>query len=53
VTPNTQYMINNEHLRLNKFRKLIVDLRLRGDITVNVTRDDDSNTVSSVFVYVQ
>ena len=53
VTPNTQYIINNEHLRLDKFRKLILDLKLRGDITVNVKRDDDSNTVTSVFVYVQ
>jgi hypothetical protein len=53
VTPDTQYRINDKHLRLNKFRKRILDLKLRGDITVNVTRDETTNTVVSVYVYVQ
>ena len=53
VTPDTQYIINGKHLRLNKFRKRILDLKLRGDITVNVKRDDATNTVVSVFVRVQ
>ena len=53
VTPGTQYRINDKHLRLNQFRKRILDLKLRGDITVNVTRDEATNTVVSVYVYVQ
>jgi hypothetical protein len=53
VTPNTQYMINGEQLRLTKFRKAILDLKLRMDITVNVTRDEATSTVASVYVYVQ
>jgi hypothetical protein len=53
VTPDTQYRINDKHLQLNKFRKRILDLKLHGDITVNVMRDDATNTVTSVFVYVQ
>jgi hypothetical protein len=53
VTPDTQYRINDKHLRLKKFRKRILDLQLRGDITVNVTRDEATNTVVSVYVYVQ
>jgi hypothetical protein len=53
VTPDTQYRINDKHLRLNKFRERILDLKLRGDITVNVTRDETTNTVVSVYVYVQ
>lgn len=52
VTPRTQYRINDKHLRLTQFRKRILELKLRGDITVNVTRDDATNTVSSVYVYV-
>ena len=53
VTPDTQYKINGKHLRLTEFRKAILDLKLRGDITVNVTRDEASSTVASVYVYVQ
>jgi len=53
VTPNTQYVINDKHLRLTKFRERILDLKLRGDITVNVTRDETTETVVTVFVYVQ
>jgi hypothetical protein len=53
VTPNTQYMINGKQLRLTKFRKAILDLKLRMDITVNVTRDEATSTVASVYVYVQ
>jgi hypothetical protein len=53
VTPNTQYVINDKHLRLKTFRKRILDLKRRGDITVNVTRDETTETVVTVFVYVQ
>ena len=53
VTPGTQYKINDRHLRLNQFRKRILDLKLRGDITVNVTQDEATNTVVSVYVYIQ
>jgi len=53
VTPDTQYVINDKRLRLNKFRKRILDLKQHGDITVNVTRDDASNTVVTVFLRVQ
>jgi len=52
VTPETQYIINDKHLRLNQFRKRILELKLRGDITVNVRRDDATNTVASVFIRV-
>lgn len=53
VTPNTQYTINDKHLRLTEFRKAVLDLKRRGDRTVNVTRDDATNTVVSVFLRVQ
>ncbi len=53
VTPNTQYTINGKHLQLTEFRKAVLDLKLRGDRTVNVTRDDASNTVVAVFLHVQ
>lgn len=53
VTPNTQYVINGKHLRLDEFRKRILDIKRRGDITVNVTRDEDTETVVTVFLYVQ
>jgi hypothetical protein len=50
VTPNTQYRVNKKPLQLNEFRKVILDLKLRGDITVNVTRDEATGTVVAVFV---
>ena len=53
VTPDTQYVINEKRLQLSEFRKRILDLKLRGEITVNVTRDEATNTVVSVYVYVQ
>ena len=53
VTPHTQYRINGKHLHLTEFRKAVLDLKLRGDRTVNVTRDDATNTVDSVFLHVQ
>ena len=53
VTPNTQYKINGKHLQLTDFRKAVLDLKLRGDRTVNVKRDDATNTVASVFLRVQ
>ena len=53
VTPKTQYTIDGKYLPLNEFRKAILDLRLRGDITVNVARDEATSTVASVYVYLQ
>lgn len=53
VTPNTHYKINGKNLRLPAFRKAVLDLKLRGDRTVNVMRDDATNTVVSVFLRVQ
>lgn len=53
VTPNTQYRINGKNLRLTEFRKAVLDLKRRGDRTVNVTRDDTTNTVDAVFLLVQ
>ncbi len=53
VTPDTQYRINDKPLRLTDFRNRLLDLRLRGDITVNVRRDEATNTVALVFVHVQ
>jgi len=53
VTPNTQYTINGKNFRLTEFRKAVLDLKLRGDRTVNVTRDDTTNTVETVSMLVQ
>lgn len=53
VTPDTQYKINGKHLQLAEFRKAILELKLRKDFTVNVTRDDATSTVASVYAYVQ
>lgn len=53
VTPDTLYRVGNERLELRKFRDRILDLKSSGDITVNVTEDDASNTVTSVFVVTQ
>ena len=53
VTPKTQYLINDKKLQLKQFRKAVLQLKLRGDKTVNVTRDDASNTVVAVFLHVQ
>jgi hypothetical protein len=53
VTPDTQYVINEQQLQLTQFRNRILDLRLHGDITVNVTRDETTETVVSMFVHVQ
>ena len=53
VTPNTQYVINDQHLRLDEFRERILDLKRHGNITVNVTRDEATETVVNMFVYVQ
>ena len=50
VTPQTLYLLNGKTLRLNDFRKAITDLRREGDTTVNVKRDDTSNTVASIRV---
>lgn len=50
VTPQTVYQLNGQTVRLKDFRKAITDLRRDGDITVNVKRDDTSNTVASIRV---
>lgn len=51
VTPDTQYLINDKALKLDKFRQALTEMRQRGDRTVNVKRDDASNTVVNVRVY--
>lgn len=51
VTPDTQYLINDKALKLDKFRQALAEMRQRGDTTVNVKRDDTSNTVVNVRVY--
>ena len=50
VTPNTQYLINERALKLDKFRQALTEMRQNGDTTVNVKRDDASNTVVNVRV---
>lgn len=50
VTPQTVYQVNGQTLKLDDFRKAITDLRRDGDTTVNVKRDDTSNTVASIRV---
>ncbi len=51
VTPETQYLLNGKAMKLDRFRKALTDLRQQGDTTVNVKRDDTSNTVVNVRVY--
>lgn len=51
VTPQTQYLINDHALTLERFRQSLTEMRQRGDTTVNVKRDDTSNTVVTVRVY--
>ncbi len=51
VTPGTQYLINDKALKLEQFRKVLTEMRQQGDTTVNVKRDDASNTVANVRVY--
>ena len=50
VTPDTQYRVDNHRLKLTEFRKAILNLKTLGDITVNVTRDEATSTVVSVYV---
>lgn len=51
VTPQTQYLINDHAMTLEQFRQALTEMRQRGDTTVNVQRDDTSNTVVTVRVY--
>ena len=51
VTPDTQYLLNGRAMKLDRFRKALTELRQRGDTTVNVKRDDTTNTVANVRVY--
>lgn len=51
VTPRTQYLMNGKAMKLDQFRRALTDMRQHGDTTVNVMRDDASNTVVNVRVY--
>lgn len=51
VTPNTQYLLNGKAMKLDRFRQVLTEMRQRGDTTVNIKRDDTSNTVANVRVY--
>lgn len=51
VTPGTQYLLNGKAMKLDLFRKALTEMRQQGDTTVNVMRDDTSNTVVNVRVY--
>lgn len=51
VTPDTQYLLNGKAMKLDRFRKALTEMRQHGDTTVNVKRDDTSNTVVNVRVY--
>lgn len=50
VTPQTVYQVNDKRLQLEDFRKAIAYLRREGDTTVNVKRDETTNTVASIRV---
>ena len=51
VTPDTQYLLNGKAMKLERFRQALTEMRQRGDTTVNIKRDDTSNTVANVRVY--
>lgn len=53
VTGQTRYLINGTALRLEDFRKRVVNIRLAGDTTVNVIRNEATGTVSSVYLNTQ
>jgi biopolymer transport protein ExbD len=51
VTPDTRYLLNGEAMKLDRFRQALTQMRQHGDTTVNVKRDDTTNTVVNVRVY--
>lgn len=53
VTPSTLYRYNNQPMTLSEFRAVIADLTLTSNPTVNVRRDEASNSVVAVFVIVR
>ncbi len=52
VTPRTRYLINHKSMRLDQFRKAIQGLLQKGEFTINIRRDEASQTAATVFVYV-
>ncbi len=53
VTPNTTYKINNKSMRLGEFRAAIRKLGLGAEHNVNVRRDIQTNTITSVFLFTE
>ena len=51
VTPKTRYQIDNKTMRLDEFRKAVRNLLQGGEFTINVVRDETSQTVDTVYVY--
>lgn len=51
VTPNTRYHVNGKSLKFSDFLAVLKDLRASGIDTLNVTRDETSQTAAVVFVY--
>jgi len=51
VTERTQFVFDKQRMRLADFRNLVENLRANGDQTMNVTRDNQTNTIIRVFAY--
>ena len=51
VTSNTTYKIDNKSMRLRDFRAKIRDLGLGAEHNINVTRDIQTNTITSVYLF--
>ncbi len=51
VTPRTRYHVNGKTLKFSDFLAVLKDLRASGIDTLNVTRDEASQTAAVVFVY--
>ena len=52
VTSNTRFEVNNKSVKFDDFRKLVLELKPEGEATVNVTRDEASQTVAVMFLYI-
>ena len=52
VSPETQYRINQKDMQLGQFRIAIQQLTLEHRFSINVRRDEATQTASIVFVYV-
>ena len=53
VTRHTTYKINNKNMRLREFRAAIREMGLGAEHNVNVTRDIQSNTITSVYLFTE